>query len=98
MINCRHGLMLVGPPYGAKTVCYRVLAKAITGVTREDPKFGELPVDVNIFDLIFVMYILLDLCDKSKEYNIVPALWQLRSNLLGLYRWHLGPNFQEMCL
>ena len=45
MINCRHGLMLVGPPYGAKTCCYKVLAKALTLVTKEDPAFGELPVD-----------------------------------------------------
>jgi len=47
MINCRHGLMLVGPPYGAKTVCYRVLAKAISNVSKDDPKYGELPVDVS---------------------------------------------------
>jgi hypothetical protein len=52
MINVRHGLMLVGPPYGAKTVCYRVLAKAITYVTKEDPKFGEIPVDVSHSQLL----------------------------------------------
>ena len=46
MINCRHGLMIVGPPYGAKTTCYKVLAKSLTLVTKEDLSFEELPVDV----------------------------------------------------
>ena len=29
MVNCRHGLMLVGPPLAAKTCTYRVLAAAL---------------------------------------------------------------------
>lgn len=53
--------MLVGPPYGSKTVCYRVLAKAITNVAKEDPTFGELPVDV----LKFLINSFLDLCHQS---------------------------------
>ena len=43
--------MLVGPSFGAKTCCYRVLAKALTMVTKEDPKYVELPVDVKILNL-----------------------------------------------
>lgn len=54
MINCRHGLMLVGPSFGAKTSCYQVLAKAIDMVTKEDIKYGELPVDVNTYCLILL--------------------------------------------
>jgi len=46
--------MLVGPPYGAKTVCYRVLAKAISNVSKEDPKYGELPVDVRSLKYLLI--------------------------------------------
>jgi dynein heavy chain len=44
MMNCRHGLMLIGPPYGAKTSSYRVLAHAITSCCERDESYGELPV------------------------------------------------------
>ena len=46
--------MLVGPSFGAKTSCYQVLAKAIDMVTKEDIKYGELPVDVNNYCLILL--------------------------------------------
>jgi dynein heavy chain len=42
--------MLVGPPYGAKTCCYKILAKALTLVAKEDPSFNELPVDTYILN------------------------------------------------
>ena len=57
MINCRHGLMLVGPPFGAKTSCYRVLAKALCLLTKENPKYGELPVDVSL-----LLFMPIELC------------------------------------
>ena len=43
--------MLVGPSFGAKTTCYKVLSKAITYVTKDDIKYGELPVEVTQLNL-----------------------------------------------
>lgn len=43
MVNCRHGLMLVGPPLAAKTSTYRVLAAALSELAeRHDPRGEEL--------------------------------------------------------
>ena len=50
MLNCRHGLMLVGPPLAAKTCTYRVLAAALCQLAdARDPR-GEEPVEAHVLN------------------------------------------------
>ena len=47
MVNCRHGLMLVGQPFSGKTMCYRVLAKALTDAAATGES-EEVPTHVSL--------------------------------------------------
>ena len=42
--------MIVGPPFGAKSTSYKVLAKSISALTKVDPSYGELPVDYYVIN------------------------------------------------
>ena len=50
MVNCRHGLMLVGPPLAAKTSTARVLAAALSQLAESGDARGEQSVETHVLN------------------------------------------------
>ena len=53
MVNCRHGIMLVGQTFSGKTTCYKVLANTFTECVKMDDK-DEVPA--HVFSLLFISF------------------------------------------
>ena len=50
MVNCRHGLMLVGPPLAAKTSTYRVLAAALSQLAASPDASEDKQVETQLLN------------------------------------------------
>ena len=48
MVNCRHGLMLVGLPYSGKTTCYKILAHSLTEASKNSQE--EVPAHYHVIN------------------------------------------------
>lgn len=82
MICVRHGLMIVGLPFGGKTTTYRILAEALEGIEKRVSIAQLWSITLTLFTFIGRQRESCHLFSYEPQSNYNgPALWTIRCRI-----------------